>query len=117
MITGPYLHGGEARWRVFLVTDGRFVDLCHPLFEGLFLLGGHLLVRLLASNPRLRYSNMTLLPQPSFVVVVVVVVIKIVYVLVIMLFLYQPGIHQGSHSIHVFGIQCGVKHGKTMGKG
>jgi hypothetical protein len=46
MIIRAYLHGGEARWRVFLVADNRHVDLRHLPFEGFFFVGGHLRVRL-----------------------------------------------------------------------
>ncbi len=36
MITRAYLHGGEARCHVFLITDGRLVDFHHPPLEVFF---------------------------------------------------------------------------------
>jgi hypothetical protein len=51
MITRAYLHGCEVRWHVFLVADGRLVDLRHPPFEGLFFLGAHLHLTSLSSFP------------------------------------------------------------------
>jgi hypothetical protein len=41
MIIWAYLHGGEARCCVVLVTNGHLVNLRHPPFEGLFFLCGH----------------------------------------------------------------------------
>ncbi len=43
----PYLHGGEAKWCGCLVACARLVDLHHPPFEDLFLLGKHLCIPLM----------------------------------------------------------------------